>query len=133
MGLLVGDWYKLVIVDDTGAVVTDLGDTPEVETDWHHVCSTNPKHTGRGSVYSEKVFDVYLPAGTYRFKVHDNLFPILDAEGVDPASTYWSPAGFYIHFLRGQEGVPEFGFGTPMITAIAMLIMLVTGKRCKKD
>jgi hypothetical protein len=109
----------------------DLGDTPEVETDWHHVCS-NPKHTGQGTVYSEKVFNVDLPAGTYRFKVHDNLFQILDNEGVDPASTHWSPAGFYIHFLRGG-GVPEFGFGTPMITAIAMLIMLVRGKRYKKD
>lgn len=77
------------------------------------------------------MFSVYLPAGTYRFRVYDNLFPILTDEGVDLAGTGWSPAGFYIHFLRGQEGVPEFGLGVPMVTAAAMLIMLA-GKYRKK-
>ncbi|MEM3489209.1 MAG: hypothetical protein QXO75_06100 [Nitrososphaerota archaeon] len=129
-GFWYGDWFELVIVDADGNIVQDLGTTPEVETGPQHSCS-NPMHTGQGNVYSERLFSVYLPAGTYRFKVYDNLFPILADEGVDLAGTGWSPAGFYIHFLRGQEGVPEFGLGVPMVTAVAMLMMLA-GKYRKK-
>jgi hypothetical protein len=78
---------------------------------------------------------MYLAAGTYEFKVRDELLQLLVDEGVDVSATGWSPAGFYIGFhLAPEPVIPEIPFGTIMattlmITALAGYFMLPRFKR----
>lgn len=121
-----GDFYSVWIVDtSTGTTVSKLFTTPEVETDWHHSCATNPLHTGNGSVWSDGIHYWWFPAGTYEFKVRNELFHVLRAEGIDPTTPQpWSPAGFYIGFHSALHIIPEVPLGT-IVSAAAMIVGLM--------
>ena len=121
-----GDFYSVWIVDTAGdTTVMKLGTTPEVETDYHHSCAANPLHTGTGNVWSDGTFLMFFNPGTYEFKVRNELFHVLWAEGIDPRTPQpWSPAGFYIGFHHDPSVIPEVPLGTVMAGA-AMIVALV--------
>ena len=126
-----GDFYSVWLVDTTaGTTVSKVFTTPEVETDAHHSCATNPLHTGTGSVWSDGTHYMYLAAGTYEFRVRDELFHVLWAEGIDPTAPAggtpwgWSPAGFYIGFHSAPQIIPEVPLGT-IVSAAAMIVGLM--------
>ena len=121
-----GDFYSVWIVDtSTGTTVCKLLTTPEVETDYHHSCTDNPLHTGTGSTYSDRTYGWWLPAGTYEFKVRDELFHVLWAEGIAPTTPQpWSPAGVYIGFYSAPHIIPDVPWGTVM-SAVAMMVGLM--------
>lgn len=121
-----GDFYSVWLVDTkTDTTICKIFTTPQVETDSHHSCATNPYHTGTGSVWSDGTYPKYLAAGTYEFKVRNELFHVLWAEGIDPTTPQpWSPAGFYIHFIDAPHVIPEVPLGTVMST-VAMIVAFV--------
>lgn len=122
-GFWFGDFYSLWMVDTaTGTTKMRVFTTPEVETDYHHSCASNPYHTGLGSTWSDGTFCIYLAPGTYEFKVRDELLPILFNEGVDPDATLWSPAGFYVTFSAAPiQVIPEVPIGTIAASAAMMI------------
>jgi len=129
-GFWYGDFYSVWIVNIAGGTtVQKLFTTPPVETDWHHSCA-NPLHTGTGSVHSDGTHYMYLAAGTYEFRVRDELFHVLWAEGIDPTAPAggtpwgWSPAGFYIGFHSAPQIIPEVPLGT-IVSAAAMIVGLI--------
>lgn len=126
-GAWVGDFYSVWIVDTaTDTTVMKIFTTPEVETDYHHSCAINPLHTGTGTTYSDGTYFIYLMPGTYEFRVRDELFHVLWAEGIDPRTPDpWSPAGFAIGFHSAPHIIPDVPLGTVVAGSI-MTICLVT-------
>lgn len=121
-----GDFYSVWIVDTaTDTTICKVFTTPEVETDYHHSCAINPLHTGTGTTHSDGTHYIYLSPGTYEFKVRNELFHVLWAEGIDPTTPdKWSPSGFYIGFHSAPHVIPEVPLGTVM-AGVAMIATLV--------
>jgi len=130
-----GDYYELWEIEP---VMTFIGMTPKVETDFFHGSATypcpvgNPLHTGTGSVYSDATFTVVKSApgpdpGMWKFRVRDPFFQELRDEGLDPHIPPWTPAGFYIDFSETYPA-PELPIAVPLIVSL-MVIALVPIKR----